>query len=86
MTGIFDTPLGDRVGDESIPVTIAGLPSGLDVQMTKDTTGVVLQLTGNADSHRIEEKRITRSLSLTFLSDFFDTSDTSLSTGIRFFV
>ena len=82
LTGIFDTPLGDRVGDESIPVTIAGLPSGVDVQMTKETTGVVLQLTGNADSH--QKKTDNTTLSLTFLSDFFDTSDPSLSTGISF--
>ena len=73
LSGVFGTAnaLGNRVGDTSIPVTIDGLPDGLSVTLTQTSTGVELNLTGNANAHT---KKDNASFNLTLLSGFFDTS------------
>ena len=84
LSGVFGTAnaLGNRAGDTSIPVTIDGLPDGLSVALTQTSTGVELDLTGNANAHT--KKDDNTNFNLTFLSGFFDTSALYTSADISF--
>ena len=69
LTGIFDTDLTDQIGNTTTPVTLSSLPNGLILRISKQATGIQLQLTGNATTHQKIIDNTT--FSLTLLSDFF---------------
>ena len=80
LSDTFDTPLVNRIGDTTTPITIDGLPDGLSLTLSQTSTGIQLGLTGKATSH----SRSTISLDMTLLSDFFQVSDLYTSADISF--
>ena len=82
LSGVFGTALMDSIGNSTTPITIDGLPAGLSLNLTKTSTGIRLNLTGNAIAHA---KRIDNtSFDITFLSNFFQTSELYTSADISF--
>ena len=87
LSGVFDTDIADSIGSTTTPVAIAGLPTGLNLELTQQknadnkTTHIELQLTGSASAHA---KADNTSFTLTLQSALFDVSTDYSSADIVF--